>query len=294
MRLTFAATLLAIAFVLALAKPAGAQLGPNEEEDDDSGTEVLVGGAQIGVIVWTDGTVYSAPGQWPKCNWTRVRLADVAPLGLTYDLTLDQLNGYLYRELDDGTREYLYLEHCKFADGSTTNGYAFIGDATPVDVTELARAELFELAPDPTGAVSPGADVNHLVGLPTWIWLDEVPEPVEATAEVPGLSATAVATPDTLIIITGDGAPPTECALDTPAYSPGADPDTGCTHVFERISEHSPTGTWDLQIELEWEFTWTNSLGDAGTAEPIVTTIVLPLDVIELQARIVDPSAVGG
>ena len=285
------AALAALAFAYVGTGVAGAGDGIGDEPVD-TGTEVTVGGAQIGVIVWNGEDVQSAPGVWPKCTWSRVKLGDVAPDGWT--LTLDELNGYLYRTTADGDREYLYREQCDFADGSSTDVYAFIGDAAPVDVTELARAELFELTPDPAGSLSPGADVNHLVGLATWVWLEEQPEPVEATAEVPGLSATAVATPATLIVLSGDGAPPTECAIDTPAYSPGSDPATGCTHVFERISKHSPTGTWDLQIDLEWDVTWTNSLGESGTAPPIVTSVVFPLEVIELQARIIDPSAVGG
>ena len=138
------AALAALAFAYVGTGVAGAGDGIGDEPVD-TGTEVTVGGAQIGVIVWNGEDVQSAPGVWPKCTWSRVKLGDVAPDGWT--LTLDELNGYLYRTTADGDREYLYREQCDFADGSSTDVYAFIGDAAPVDVTELARAELFELTP---------------------------------------------------------------------------------------------------------------------------------------------------
>lgn len=258
-----------------------------------TGFETVSKAPLIGVIVWTEGEVSTPAGQWPRCTWRRLRADESIIAPVATEGEIDPLSLFIYRDRADGRREHLYIQNCDHADGEATFSFVFIPEVTPTDVVELARAELFEMAPDPVGGLSPDIGVNHLVGLATWVWLDDAPAPVTATATVPGLSATAVATATTLLVTPGDGSETTECAIDAPAYVAGADAADGCTHVFERISAHSASGTWDLQIDVEWEVTWTNTLGDAGVATPIVTSSVYPLDVIELQARIIDPNTVG-
>ena len=237
------------------------------------------------MLVWSEGGVVSLPGVWPRCSWERLRASSgIAGVELPFGSYVS--DGFLRVDLAGGRVGYVYVQECLFADGSESVDWVVIEEAEPVDVVDAARAELVELVPDPVVGMSPRVDINHLVGLPTWVWLDEVPQPVTATAAIPGLSSTATATAVGLWFTPGDGGDRVECPLDAPVYSEdaGAEP---CAHTFEWVSAHSSTGRWPALVEVEWEVTWTNSLGDSGTADPIVTSVLFELEVIELQARVI-------
>ncbi len=272
------------------AGPARAGVGDGATEDDpvvEVGDDVRTLDAQIEVIVWSEGGVVSLPGVFPRCSWQRVRAGDLLLPNVDIpDLDVEKS----FRVVREGGRvEYLYLQRCLFADGSQSADYVLIEEGNPADTVAAARVKLIELAPEPVGALSPTLGVNHLVGLASWVWLDEQPQPVVASAEIPGLTTTATATASALTVSPGDGTEPFDCDLDSPAYSPDLGRDDGCVHMFELVSERSASGTWDMTIDLVWDVTWVNSLGESGTADPIITTVVYPLTVIELQARIIAP-----
>ncbi len=250
-----------------------------------TGSEVWSEGAQVGVLVWSEGGVVSLPGVWPRCSWERLRASSgIAGVELPFGSYVS--DGFLRVDLAGGRVGYVYVQECLFADGSESVDWVVIEEAEPVDVVDAARAELVELVPDPVVGMSPGVDINHLVGLATWVWLDEAPQSVTATVAIPGLSTTATATAVSLWFTPGDGGDRVECPLDAPVYSQdeSAEP---CAHTFERVSAHSSSGRWPALVEVEWEVTWTNTLGDSGTADPIVTSSLFELEVIELQARVI-------
>ena len=267
------------------ANPASAAPHQNERESTETGSDVWSSGAQVGVLVWSEGGVVSLPGVWPRCSWERLRASSgIAGVELPFGSYVS--DGFLRVDLGGGRVGYVYVQECLFADGSESVDWVVIEEAEPVDVVDAARAELVELVPDPVVGMSPRVDVNHLVGLPTWVWLDEVPQSVTATAAIPGLSSTATATAVGLWFTPGDGGDRVECPLDAPVYSEDAG-ESPCAHTFEWVSAHSATGRWPALVEVEWEVTWTNTLGDSGTADPIVTSVLFELEVIELQARVI-------
>jgi len=59
-------------------------------------------------------------------------------------------------------------------------------------------------------------------------------------------------------------------------YVSGADPESSCTHTYQRVSSISDTGTWDFTVTVEWDVTWVDSLGGSGTAEPLPTEPIYP------------------
>jgi len=274
------------------AGPARAGVGDGAVDDPDVevGDDVRTLDAQVEVIVWSDGGVVSLPGVFPRCSWQRVRIGDVLlPNVDIADIEVAGDEKFLRVVYDDGRVEYLYLQRCLFADGSQSADYVLIEEANTADTVTAARLKLIELAPDPVGALSPTLGVNHLVGLVSWVWLDVPPQPVVASAQIPGLTTTATATATALTVTPGDGTEPFDCDLDSPPYSPDLVRDDGCTHMFVLVSERSASGTWDMTIDLLWDVSWINSLGESGVADPIITTVVYPLTVIELQARIITP-----
>jgi len=124
------------------------------------------------------------------------------------------------------------------------------------------------------------------VGLATFVRLDGTSlEPIVAEASIPGLTAT----PARIWLNPGDGSDRLECDIDAVPYTPDADPDSACNHTYQRVSSISDTGTWDFTVSLEWDVTWTDSLGGSGTAEPLQTESVYPLSVWQAQPRTVNP-----
>ena len=57
--------------------------------------------------------------------------------------------------------------------------------------------------------------------------------------------------------------------------------------MFEWVSAHSESGVWDVEVSLLWDVSWVDTDGGSGTADPITTQVVVPLTVVELQARVV-------
>ncbi len=90
---------------------------------------------------------------------------------------------------------------------------------SPAEIARLARSQL--RLPTPTIAANPGGD--QLVNLPTWMWLTSGWESMSATASVPGVSVTAVATPTSVTWSMGDGVTVTCTGAGTP-FRPGGDP----------------------------------------------------------------------
>ena len=288
----FRIALLGAVAILLLADPAGAgrEAGPTTTEG--SGSEVVSESEYFGVVVWTGDDIATPAGQWPRCTLRRPRSSPALAGQLPRDAIVEHGTQWIYINNPDNTRSYLHAQTCTHANGTTDTDYVFIPEATPDDVITTARDQLIDQAPDPEPTLSPHADVNHLVGLPTWVWLDPTPQPITATATLPGLSATATATPTNITFTPGDRTEPITCPINTPAYTPQADHRHGCTHTYQWISDHSPTGRWHITIDLEWDITWTNTLGDSGTTTPITTTYTQPLDVIELQPRIINPHTI--
>ena len=277
MRWVVALTISALCLTPMADASAGTGLGDNEppvttNDDTDTVLVIIAGGDVI--------TVPGSSGQ-PTCTYRKLRVGEIT---MGPDLTPDEANEFIVSSANPNT--FLYLVTCAWPNGELTYDYTWITETSPADEVARARAELAEILPPPSPQMSPATDVNHLVGLQTWVWLDPAGlAPVTVTVEIPGLATTATANPVGIRLNPGDGTNPIDCdGLGRP-YTEGADPSQACTHTYQYISEHSATGTWDFTTTVVWEVTWTNSNGDAGTADPIDTETITPLQVVELQAR---------
>ena len=276
---------LCVLAVLLVGSPAVA----GEGSDPPPGGETIVTGAgdSLEVIVENDGGEIEVVVGGRQCTYHKIRGAEVLPnSGTVISLSPEQLDEFIRQIRDDDRNFFLYAQVCDNGEGTAPVEYIWLEALTPISVSESARQELIRIAPSPIAGFSPDATLRQLVGLATFVWIDEVTlAPITAEASIPGLTATATATPARLVLDPGDGTGPLECELDITPYTEGADPESSCTHTFQCVSSRSPTGTWDFTVSLEWDVTWVNTLGDAGVADPLRTQSIYPLVVIEAQAR---------
>ena len=128
-----------------------------------------------------------------------------------------------------------------------------------------------------------------LVGMDTWVWLDNPVVQVQVTAEIPGLSATVVSV-FTAMNLEADGIEPVTCT-GTPgtAWTSGAS--TGCAIVFDRSSANQPVKagqslpTRTLTANARWQASWTSSAapGVHEMTDPQVVTYTAEIPVGEMQ-----------
>ncbi|MFI1584772.1 hypothetical protein [Embleya sp. NPDC020630] len=142
--------------------------------------------------------------------------------------------------------------------------------------------------PSPVIATNPLGE--QIVNVPTWLWIAPASwVPVSATAEVPGVSVTATATPQRVIWTTGDGATVT-CAGPGTAYSTRFDPAStspDCGHTYVRSSASQPGAAYTLSATIEWTVTWAGA-GQTGVVPGMRTTAQVATRVAEVQAVVVD------
>lgn len=272
--------LIALAAVLLVDVPRA-----NAEFNGAGDTTVIGGGDDVQVIVENDGGDVVVVVGGEVCTFHKLTVLELAQLpGLPVDLPADQGSQFVSRTEEDGTTSYLYVRQC----GAEFDHF-WIRDLPPDDVVEAARQELIEIAPPPAPEFSPVAGVDHLVGLPTFVWLEAGSvRPLEVTASIPGLWATATATPAAMRFDPGDGTAVRTCELEARPYEPGADPAQHCAHTYTGVSSRRPSGAFVATVAVEWTVTWVNSLGETGVAEPLETTAVQPIVVVEAQPRLVN------
>lgn len=153
----------------------------------------------------------------------------------------------------------------------------------PPALGRLAVSRL--VLPRPAVELSPPTGAPQLVMLPTWLWI----EPAwwtsrSASASVPGVTVTAVATPVEVRWSTGDGEVLT-CGAGT-AYVAGGDPGTAspdCGHTYTVPSAPQPGGVYDLKARVTWQVSWSGG-GFSGTAGPLFSTTSLPVEIAEVRS----------
>jgi hypothetical protein len=126
--------------------------------------------------------------------------------------------------------------------------------------------------PSPDIGINPPLPAPQVVFVPTWLWVERaVWHTQSATASIPGLSITAVATPTAVTWVTGDGRTFT-CGRGT-EWVPGgnpADASPDCGHTYITDSRSQAGGTFGLRATITWKITWSGG-GAAGT-EPAMTS----------------------
>ena len=167
--------------------------------------------------------------------------------------------------------------------------FRFTPGVPPVSSTALAVEAVDQLdPPHPLPRTNPGIDLDQIVGIETWMWVDPASwVPITATASVPplgpfpGLTVTATATPERVVWDMGDGTAPVACEGPGTPYDttrPAAGQSTECWHVYQRF------GTYRAAATMVWSVTWTSSDGDGGTLADISRTTAFDMGVAERQA----------
>ncbi|MGH3719411.1 MAG: hypothetical protein ACRDRI_11360 [Pseudonocardiaceae bacterium] len=153
-----------------------------------------------------------------------------------------------------------------------------------------SAAELARQAHERLVLPSPQIEANpagaQLVNLPTWLWLDRAGwGERSATAEVPGVSVTAMARPTSVTWSMGDGVSVTCRGQGTP-FPVGGDPKAAspdCGHLYRSSSAGQPGETFPVIATVHWTVTWAGA-GQSGTFPDLATSATGRFRVAEAQA----------
>ena len=172
-------------------------------------------------------------------------------------------------------------------------GLIFVPDGPPAR-TRVYVGSLVQQAyrylplPAPQIGVNPPAAPHQLVNLPSWLWIAPETWGVRsATASVPGLSATATATPVSVTWTMGDGHQVVCHGPGTPYGSgdpPGAaSPD--CGYTYRSSSAGQPGERYQVSATTRWRITWTSTgvINTSGTLPDLLRTSSIGLRVAEVQ-----------
>jgi hypothetical protein len=151
----------------------------------------------------------------------------------------------------------------------------------------LAR-QASRFLPLPVPLIRTNPDADQLVFLETWLWVGPASWGRRtATASVPGLSVTVVATPSTVTWRPGDGAMQV-CQGPGTAYDPSRAPDaqqSTCSYTYRSSSLAQPGGRYLMTATITWNVSWTSggAISASGTLPPMARSAQTTLRVIEAE-----------
>jgi len=141
--------------------------------------------------------------------------------------------------------------------------------------------------PDPVIRSSPAPAALQLTRLPVWLWVAaNVWQPQSKTAQVPGESVTATATPVSAAWSMGDGTTVSCKGPGTPyaaADNPSAASPT-CGYSYEESSAGQPGGGYRVTVTITWDIIWQGTGGAGGALAPLETVAAAEFRVAESQA----------
>lgn len=119
---------------------------------------------------------------------------------------------------------------------------------------------------------------RSVVGVETWLWLDQGWSSRSATASVPGLSATVTAEPSRVVWDMGDG-DQTVCNGPGKAWDPNQpSATTYCSYTYP------VAGHFTVTVTVYYSTRWSASNGTAGQLGAITGRTSVPVTVNEIQA----------
>ena len=286
---TLTAALLSLALVLTFASPAWAGNRPGfDVSEDATGVRATAStpGRPADAASNDNGEDDGAPsdgGRIVSCSYNTV----VGPSGgLTFAATCSNPSAANISFDPMGNVRFIVpVPGDPSAPGSTAPAPAQPAVTPEVLARQAAR---YLPLPAPIIRTNPPADRDQLVNLPTWLWVDASSWGRRtATATVPGLSVTVVATPSTVTWRPGDGTvhvchgPGT--AYD-PAHAPAAQ-QTACSYTYRRNSLGEPAGRYHMTATITWDVAWTTTgaIGASGTLPPMARSGATELRVIEAE-----------
>ena len=140
--------------------------------------------------------------------------------------------------------------------------------------------------PDPVIRSSPAPGALQLTRLPVWLWVAaNAWKPQSKTAQVPGESVTAAATPVSAAWSMGNGTTVTCKGPGTPygGGNPAAASPT-CGYTYDRSSAGQPRGAYRVTVTITWDITWHGTGGAGGALAPLETVAAAEFRVAESQA----------
>lgn len=224
-------------------------------------------------------------GWWEPVTGCYLKLADPQPpVG---DQAWDQ------HRPPDGA---VYDGWCLTLAGGTAGGYKqqfwYPSITTPPSVDTLRAEALAKLhMVPPSFTLAPAKNGSGLVGMPVWLSIQVSQDswgqpPLTATASVPGLSLTAIATGQSITWDMGDGHT-VSCSNPGTPYEPsdGLRPSPTCPYTYTQPSGGQPNGAYTITATITWQVAWKASTGQTGVITPApTTTATTTVKVGELQA----------
>lgn len=195
-----------------------------------------------------------------------------------------------------------YYQTCRYVDDDTlaSSRYFQYQPGSPgfgVDLAALAMSAYDQIPlPYPVPHTAPGLERPHIVGLPTWLWIDPGQwQTRTATAAIPGFSVTVTATPDRVTWNLGERDPDQRRAGravtcrgpgEVYDFAGGDGQHSDCAYTYQWISSHQPEGRYHATATQAWAVTWQASTGQTGTLAEATRTTSFDLTVDEIEATI--------
>jgi hypothetical protein len=176
----------------------------------------------------------------------------------------------------------------QFCDGRSVGWQWNAGGAPMIPASVLGQRAAADLAvPGCEIGTSPRADYL-IVRFETWLWVACAWAQVSATANVPGLSATATASPREVVWEMGDGS---TVACDNPGtpWNPALSAEQqrpSCSYTYRTSSAGQPGNAYVVTATVRWAVSWSASDGEGGTLPGVSRSSSLPVQVGEVQAVI--------
>jgi hypothetical protein len=135
----------------------------------------------------------------------------------------------------------------------------------------------------------PGADRLGLIGLPTWMWVNQPDAhtwgPITRSVSAGGVTATVTARVDRIMWNMGDGTTVTCTTPGTPYedhYGNTDSPD--CGHRYTRTSVGQPSNAYTVTATSYWDIEWSGA-GQGGNVEMDLSRSV-PIRIGEMQVLV--------
>lgn len=185
--------------------------------------------------------------------------------------------------------EQYYLE-CTYLDTGVTyyaDVFTYEPGVSGPDLDAIAR-QVYDEVPlvFPQPRTSPAIDLDQLVGLTTWLWIDPAGfQTFDAHVTLAGITVTVTATPRHVTWDLGDGTTVVCPGPGTP-YDParGNQQTTDCSHVYRYVSADQPDGRYHASVTITWAVAWSSSTGEGGPLPDAQRTTTFELTATERQA----------
>jgi hypothetical protein len=185
-----------------------------------------------------------------------------------------------------------YLLACRDETGNVVYSRLVVFDpADPlggIAAGERAAELALEQIPLPVPEIGLNPPGSQLVGVPTWLWVNNPWGQLSASASIGAVTSTVTAVPTRVSWDVGDG---TRVVCDGPGTvydpsRPAAGQVSGCTHTYTWPSTSEPFGVYAVTATITYATSWEATTGEAGDLGVLERSSSVPVRVVEVQAVI--------